>query len=175
MTKTRNLSFRRGAKLPLFFLYIAAMKKLLIILIVVSFSSCSEDDSPEFKIQDQFFVSRFEKFSEIGQNLGVTVPRNNLILRYVDDPDLNVNNSKSYTKDGQLYIDVDRKFNEALRYENENEVFLFQQFANALINTPYRDCGMMKKVNTYADLVGITSLDYDDYANLFDPQSPCME
>lgn len=146
------------------------MKRLLILLVLFS---CSEDDEPVFRIEDTFFESRFEKFEEIATALNVTVPKNNMILRFVEDDNINTNDSKAYTEEGQLYVDIDRKFQDAhTNFEREVEMLLFQQLANGLFGTPFRDCGIMKRVVTEDD-ISPTSWSYTDYPTLFDPQAPC--
>lgn len=151
------------------------MKKLLFISLVLF--SCSEDDSPVFKMEDPFFESRFEQFVEIAAYYDVTIPRNNMILRFVT-PNVNdgVNNSRAYKDGEQLYIDIDRGFMDLYTIDNYTTVIIFQQLANGLVGTPFRtDCGMMKKINTPEDMPEFNSLDYGDYPVLFDPDAPCFD
>lgn len=148
------------------------MKKILIILLIAT--SCSESDSPEFKIQDPFLQARFDKFVEIATALEVTVPRNNMILRFVPDNNPNVNNSRAYKDGDQLYIDIDQGFRDAtFTTEDHTEMVIFQNLANGLLGTSFRDCGIMKKVNTAEDYPLNPDWDYGQYPQLFDEAAPC--
>lgn len=145
------------------------MKKLLFILLLVT--ACSEgDDGPVFRIEGNL-DSRFNDFAEIAESLNASVPRNNMILRPISDDNTAVNDSKSYKKDGQLYIDIDNRFVDHIP-ANDAKQAVFQQLANGLFNTPFRDCGIMKLLANENELTG-ESWGYNDYANLFDPASPC--
>lgn len=147
------------------------MKKILIVLLVVG---CSEDNGPVFKIEDTSLQSRFDKFVEIATNLDVTVPRNNMILRFIEDDNDGINDSKTHTEGGQLYIDIDKGFIDLYPSDIYINVLIYQQLAHGLLNTPFReDCGMMKRITVPADIPEFNSLDYGDYPALFDPQAPC--
>lgn len=150
------------------------MKKLLILLVLFS---CSEDEGPIFKIEDPFFESRFENFVEIAAFYNVTVPRNNMILRFIT-PFVSdgVNDSRSYKDGEQLYIDIDKGFMNGYTNDNYATVLIFQQLAHGLLGTPFReDCSMMKRVVRYEDMPQFDSLDYGDYPALFDPNAPCND
>lgn len=147
------------------------MKRLIPLFLLFA---CSEDDSTTFKIQDAFLQSRYDKFVTVASHLDAVVPKGNLVLSNLED-DNEVNDSRAYKKGDQLHVEIDRSF---LKFycpdENQVEIVIFQQLANGLLGTPFRDCGMMRKVVTPED-VPYVSLDYDDYANLFDPDSPCSQ
>lgn len=144
--------------------------------------SCSEDDGPVFKIEDTFFQSRFDAFDQIAVDLNFKVPRNNMILRFINSEEDCVNDSKSYTEGGQLYVDIDERFVKectTLGYSpgGLTEMVIFQELAHALFGTPFRDCGIMKKINTPEDFptqdVWSGDWDYSDYPTLFDSKAPC--
>ena len=149
------------------------MKKILVVLLIVGCSS-EEGNAPTFRIEGAYFESRFDNFANIAKGLGVTIPHNNLILRPVDDGVININDSKSYRKDGQLYVDIDNKFIEANASDDSDGIrVIYQQLANGLLSIPFRDCGIMKKVENGDDLTG-EDWDYGDWPNLFDSSSPCL-
>ena len=147
------------------------MKKLLVLLLL---TACSENE-PVFKIEEQFLVSRFDKFVSVASTFDVTVPKNNLILRYKSDDNKQVNDSRGYKDGDQLIIEVDNKFIDyAAVYDDRVEFILFQLFAHHIVGTPYRDCGLMKQVVTGADIPADPQMDHATYINLFDSSSPCL-
>jgi len=147
------------------------MKRLIPLLLLFA---CSEDDSTVFKIEDAYLQSRYDKFVTVASNLEVTVPKGNLVLSYLED-DNEANDSRAYKKGEQLHVEIDRSFLKFYcRDENQVEIVIFQQLANGLLGTPFRNCGMMRKITTPQDVPDVT-LDYGDYVNLFDPSSPCSE
>jgi hypothetical protein len=153
------------------------MKKTIVAIALIAFS-CDEgdDNSPVFRIEDPFFESRFERFVEIAEHedFGMTVPRNNMILRFVQDDDTEVNDSKAYRQGDQLYIDIDEKFIDVqVRIETHITIILYHNLANGLFGTPFRDCGIMKKVVTPDDLPEDAEWGWGDYPALFDPNAPC--
>lgn len=153
--------------------YIAGMKKVLAIMLLAT--ACS-DDEPVFKIEEQFLVSRFDKFVEVASNFDVTIPKNNLILRFSSDDNTSVNDSRGFKDGDQLIIEVDNKFVETNAiYENRVEFILFQLLAHNIVGTPYRDCGLMKQVTAPSDIPADPQMDYGTYPNLFDSESSCLE
>lgn len=151
------------------------MKKILFIVVLFSCSE-NEPNSPVFRVEDVYFESRIEKFVNIAKSFDVAVPQNNMILRFVDDDNIGVNDSKTYTKDGQRYIDIDRKFKDGLNLNgNQAEMLVFQQLANGLLGTAFRDCGIMKKINVPDDVPPAPTWDYDDYRSLVDSVAPCVD
>ena len=149
------------------------MKKILMLLVLFS---CSEDDSPVFKIEGGLFLeSRFEKFVEVAKYHNHTMPKDNMVLRFVNSERDCVNSSKSYIQDGQLYIDLDEVFIRDCTFMKSDyvEMIIFQELAHALFGTPFRDCGIMKKINTQDDFPVSPSWDYGDYPVLFDSEAPC--
>lgn len=148
------------------------MKRLLVIALIAT--ACS-DDEPAFRIEGgAYFESRFDSFVSIAGEHGVTIPRNNMILRPVKDSDIFINDSRAYKDDGQLYIDIDKDFIDANSLDdNDGTRVLYQQLANGLLNTPFRDCGIMKRVTNGDDLTG-EDWDYGDWPNLFDSSSVCQ-
>lgn len=157
------------------------MKKLFILLVLFS---CSEDE-PTFKIEGGLFLqSRFDAFVEVAESedFNKIVPRNNMILRFINPLRDCVNDSKSYMKDGQLYVDIDEVFVKDcanLGYSPGGivEMIIYQELAHALFKTPFRDCGIMRKVNTPEDFPSQDTWnggwDYGDYPALFDLEAPC--
>lgn len=152
------------------------MKRLSIIMLLAVFSSCSEENEPEFKIEGGLFLqSRFDAFVEIAESeaFNKTVPRKNLILRFVSPNTDSYNDSRSYMKDGQLYVDIDEFFITNLTNNDHTIMIVFQELAHALYDTPFRDCGIMKKVNSIGDLPPSPNWGYGDYPVLFDSEAPC--
>lgn len=148
------------------------MKKLLFILLL---AGCSEEDSgPVFRIEGDYFQSRFESFVEVADYFNVTIPRDNMILRFAQDDSPNTNNSRAYKEGDQLYIDIDKDFQDTYLNSSSIEINLYQHLAHGLVGTPFRDCGLMKKINNPDEVVDY-SPGYDHYANLFDPESPCLQ
>jgi len=164
------------------------MKKLLFILLLPFIAGCDEGDDPsktEFRIEDQghmknppYLSSRFENFLELADAKEVTVPKDNMILRWVwtDSTLHKYNDSKAYKQGNQLYIDIDEAFFFFhVDTEDEVELILFQQFANGLLGTPFRDCGFMRRVQIIDDLQFAQNWDAGDYPVLFDPSAPCND
>lgn len=149
-----------------------SMKKLLIIILLAT--ACSEDDSPVFKIEGgPYFETLFNDFVGIAEDFEVAVPRNNMILRSVEDDNAFINNSRAYRERDQLIIQIDRAFIDANAHDGGDDIkVIFQQLANGLLGTQFRDCGIMKKVENGDDLTG-EDWYYDDWANLFDSSTPC--
>lgn len=147
------------------------MKRLVILLLL---TACSKDDEPVFRIEGgTYFQSRFDEFVDIASWHDVTIPRNNLIFRPVDDDNDSFNDSKAYKNGDQLYVDIDKKFIDVQSTDGSDvSRVIFQQLANGLLGTNFRNCGIMKKVVTATDLTG-EDWDDSDYPNLFDPSSPC--
>jgi hypothetical protein len=157
------------------------MKKILIFTLIIV--GCSDDDSPVFRIEDgdvfggPFLTNQFEEFSRMAEEYNVTVPRNNLILRWIDDETFNTNDSRSFLDGEQIIVEIDEQFIRHVATGAFIEVILFQNLAHALLDRDWEeDCGMMWRVESQADVLD-PERDYSDmykhYPNLFDPSKPC--
>lgn len=121
---------------------------------------------------DGYLSLKFSEFEQKAIEWGITVPKDNMILRWFPTETPN-NDSKSFMKGNQLYIEIDPYFINGIGgSQNYRDVLFFQQFANALLDTPWRDCGMMWKIETDVD---VYNRDYSElnYNTLFDPSEPC--
>lgn len=154
------------------------MKKLFTLIIVLA-TACGGEDDPEFKIVNPTngtnLETRFNKFIQLATDRRVSVPKNNMILRYVNDSNADTNDSKVHKDGEQLYIDIDYEFvHQSVSIEKELEIVIFQQLANGLLGRQFESCGMMLKVTTKGELasrnIANSNLNYD---NLFLPGSSC--